>query len=156
MALWDERDEPVLRWVSSLPPTFDQGETVDFATRDPVVFPAIAGLDTATVHASLLALSGEGLIDGRYSDLPNRAQWWDLRVTARGLQLLDEWPDIDRAIIAVGLDELLEAAAAHEDDPDARRELTEGAAAVGRLGGEVVKGAWTSVAQAAGKELSGG
>jgi hypothetical protein len=152
VALWDEVDEPVLRWVRGLPPVFEQNRTYEMATRDPVPCEHIAGLRSDEAHDGLRRLADAGLIDADCTEYVSGAKWYGLRVTAGGLMVVDEWPDLDRVASVTGLQLLLQQfaeSAEPEDKPVLRRAI----GAVGRLGDELVKGTLKSVAGSAGGAL---
>jgi hypothetical protein len=155
MSTWIESDEPTLRWLreqgsSFLPETwiFRLGlrQSVEPAAEVP-------SLDSEQMDRALTRLYEHGLIDGRRQEAIGFASWSGLRVTARGMQVLGEWPDLDQLTSAVGmkmlLDELAKSAPDVEDQGALRRmvgvvgEIGEGVAlnalntAAGDLGGQV-------------------
>jgi hypothetical protein len=151
MTKWDEGDEPVLRWVFSLPPTFDTHEILEFPTSEPEPFGPVEGLDTRTATESLRRLHGYGLIDGRNSGWFGGEGWTELRVTALGLIYLGEWPDLDLVATASMIHHLLRAAA-NEAPEEERAALVRAAGIVGRTVNGVVRDTLTGVAGSAGKE----
>jgi len=155
MSTWTESDEPTLRWLrdqgsSFLPETWN----LQLGLRQSVELAAeVPGLDSEQMDRALTRLHEHGLIDGRRQETTGYASWSGLRITARGMQVLGEWPDLDQLTSAVGmkmlLDELAKSAADTEDQGALRRmvgvigEVGEGVAlnalntAAGDLGGEV-------------------
>jgi hypothetical protein len=105
--LWDRVDEPVLRWVASLPPSRTQDQTFEFPTTEPQPFAPIDGLDTWEVADSLHRLHSHGLIGGGEHLTSGLVDWSQLRVTATGCIVLGEWPDVDRAATAVSVHGIL-------------------------------------------------
>lgn len=154
MALWDEIDEPVLRWVRSLPPVFDQDRTYEMATREAVACEHIAGLQSDQVHEALQRLRGAGLVDGQTTEYVNGAKWYDLRVTAAGLTVMDQWPDLDRVVSVAGLQLLLQQFADSATNNEDKGRMRRAAGAVGRLGDELVRGTIRGVGGSAGGALT--
>lgn len=152
MTLWEDVDERVLRWVFSLPPSFENMEIIDFPTREPVPFAPIKKLNSRTVTESLQRLHGFGFIDGQSGGtLGGLEHWHSLRVTYRGLIYLGEWPDLDLVASASTLHHVLQAVA--EDAPEEEQKALKRAAGVlGRTADAVVRDTITSVAGSAGAE----
>jgi hypothetical protein len=150
--LWERIDEPVLRWVAGLPPSFEM-ELHDLELREPEPFEALPGLTSQDVHEALLRLQSYGLIDGVEGKPMRSATWSRLRVTAKGLIVLGEWPDLDRVATAAGLHRLLRALA--EEAPEEQRgTLVRAAGVVSRTADAVVRGAATDVAGSVGREVA--
>jgi hypothetical protein len=155
MSTWIESDEPVLRWLreqgsSFLPETWN----LRLGLRDSVESPdEVPGLTSEQMDQALIRLLEHGLIDGRRQEAIGFASWSGLRLTAHGMQVLGEWPDLDQLTTAVGLkmlfNELAKSATDTEDQGALRRmvgvigEVGEGIAlstlnnAAGDLGGEL-------------------
>jgi hypothetical protein len=149
--LWDEVDEPVLRWVFSLPPSLSM-ELHTLELREPEPFEPIPGLDSRQIHDALSRLVSHGFVDGRESAAMQSSTWNALRVTAQGLIVLGQWPDLDRVASAAAIHRLLTALA--EDAPvEERSALKRAAGAVSRTAAEVITGTVTDVARAAGREV---
>ncbi len=154
MALWDEVDERVLRWVASLPsPFFEQG-TIDFNTREAPPFASIEGLNERQVVESLNRLRGHGFIDGQDAGFMGGGETWhDLRARPLGLIYLGEWPDLDLVASAASLHKVLRLAA--EDAPDEERTaLLRAAGVVGRTVDGVIRDTLSDVAHGAGGEAA--
>lgn len=150
--LWERVDEPVLRWVASLGSPFEV-DVVKLPSRDPQPFEPVAGIDTLEAHDSLMRLCSHGLIDGDQSGTVGYRTWVKLRITARGLIVLGEWPDLDRVVTAAGLHGLLTAIS--EDAPEGvRSSLRRAAGVVGRTADDVVRGTAVGVARTLGREAS--
>jgi hypothetical protein len=148
MSTWDEVDELVLRWL------FAQDANPDWAGRtdnlmlrpSPESQPAFGGeLDARQVDEALTRLQGFDLIVGERGATTHYAHWSRLRVTARGLILLGQWPDLDRVASAQGLTVLLAELANEAEDPDEKKALRQTAGAVGRLGETIVNSAVESL-----------
>jgi hypothetical protein len=154
VALWDHLDGPVLRWVYGLPSILEQDVMYELATRHPVDSDEIAGVRSNEVHDALVRLCDHELIAGECSLRPGGADWYALRVTAGGLVVLGDWPDVDRVASVSSLQLLLQQFAADSEDDDERTLLRRAAGAIGRIGAELVKGTWTNVASGVGRELS--
>jgi hypothetical protein len=153
MTVWDEIDDGVLRWVFALPPSFDTHEILDFPINEPIPFGPIPELDTGAVTKSLERLRGHGLIAGECSRWFGGDGWHDLRVTARGLMYLGEWPDLDLVATAASMNQLLRLAAAEAPETD-RPVLLRAAGVVGRTVDGVVRGTLAEVAHAGGEEIA--
>jgi hypothetical protein len=151
--LWERVDEPVLRWVASLPGL--TAEIYDIQIRDPEPFEHVPGLDSREVDDSLRRLRSYGLIDGRAADAMQTSMWSSLRVTAHGLIYLGEWPDLDRVATAVSLHRLLRALA-EEAGEDASPALLRAAGVVSRTSDDVLRSTTSELAHDLGKEIAGG
>ena len=136
--LWERVDEPVLRWVASLPPSRTQ-DPFTFPTSEPVPFQPIDGLDTREVTESLHRLWAHGLIDGDEGPPVGEVDWSELRLTATGLVVLGEWPDIDRSATAASVHAILARLAEAADDPEVRGFLLRAAGYAGGLADGVVQ-----------------
>jgi hypothetical protein len=151
--IWERHDEPVLRWVASLP-----GLTVeiyDLEVRDPEPFEHVPGLDSAEVDASLRRLLSYGLVDGRVAEATQTSLWSSLRVTAQGLIILGEWPDLDRVATAASLHTILRALATDAGDGESAA-LIRAAGVVSRTSDDVLRGTASELAHDLGKEIAGG
>jgi len=149
---WTTVDERVLRWVLAQLPTLEQpSEIRDYPTREPQPFPEIEGLDTRQVSEALYRLKSHGLIDGGEDDMGRMVLWWRVRVTARGLQVLGEWPDLDCIASAVSIrNVLLELAG---DAPaEEQKALKRAAGLLGRTSAEVVRDALAELSSDATRE----
>lgn len=152
VTLWTDVDEPVLRWVASLPPSLEM-QMFDFELDEPKPFEPIEGLETRQVHDALARLASHGLIDSRESPTMGQTSWHALRVTARGLIVLEEWPDLDRVASAAAIHRLLTLladGAPEEEKPALRR----AAGAVSRTASEVITGVVVDIAGRAGGETA--
>jgi hypothetical protein len=153
--LWSKVDEPILRWVASLPSTL-RPYRVEYVVRAAEFDHALPGVTGVEAEASLTRLLGAGLIAGTrggtmgpdYKDI-----WSDLRVTASGLVVLGEWPDMDRIATATGIHHLLRAVS--EQAPrEQRAGLRRAAGLVGRTIDGVVRDALLETAGAVGGDLA--
>jgi hypothetical protein len=154
--LWDRVDEPILRWVAALGSVLDPtAPQFVLELREPEPFPAVPGLTSRDVQESLRRLQSHGLIDGREATAMGNSTWSRLRVTAAGLIVMGEWPDLDRVATAASLHQLFRALS--EDAPDAdRTALRRAAGVVARYADEVLRGTAADVAGAAAEEAAGG
>lgn len=149
--LWERVDRKVLEWVHALPPTLER-TMAEWDTQPPETFDDLPEVDGAELHASLQRLRGHGLIDGDGQEaLGGNVCWLNLRVTAEGLILLGEWPDIDRMASAAGLHRLLTALSTSAPEEE-RGPLKRTAGLLGRTADDVLRGTLNDVAGAAGKE----
>lgn len=152
--VWDRVDEPILSWVASLGSVMDSTPTqvhLELHER----FRDVADLTSRDVQRSLLRLRSHGLIDGTESAAMGNSTWSRLRVTAAGLIVLGEWPDLDRVATASSLHELLRALS--EDAPEEERSaLRRTAGSVARTADEVLRGTAADIAGAVGEEAAGG
>lgn len=151
-SLWDSVDNRVLRWVFD-----DWGSSLEnvvyqFDTRPSEEIPELDGLPGDEFDRSLQRLCEHGLLDGHRSEaMSGNVRWTRLRVTAPGLIVLEEWPDLDRLVSAVGIHELLNALA--EAAPEEERgALRKTAGLAGRFGDAVIRATLAQVSGAAGKE----
>ena len=155
MSTWDEVDEVVLRWLLAQDASPDwAGRTGNLVFRPaPEPQPAFAGeLDGRQVDEALTRLQGYGLIVGDRGATTHYAHWSELRLTADGLILLGQWPDLARVSSAQGLTVLLAELANGAEDPDDRKALRQTAGAIGRLGEGIVN----STVESLGSELGSG
>jgi hypothetical protein len=153
--LWDRVDEPILRWVASLGSVMGSDTRLDLELREPEPFEAVPGLTSREVQESLLRLRSHRLIDGTESAAFGNSTWSRLRVTAAGLIVMGEWPDLDRVATAASLHQLLRALSedAPEEDQNALRRA---AGVVARTADDVLRGTAADVAGAMGEEAAGG
>ena len=141
MAVWDEVDDRVLRWLLKRDADPDwAGRTDNLVFRPtPEAQAAFDGdLDARQVDEALARLSGHGLIAGDRGATTHYAYWSQVRLTAQGLILLGEWPDLDRVASAQGLVVLLAELADEASDADDKKALRQTAGAIGRLGEGIV------------------
>ncbi len=151
MTLWHEVDERVLRWVFSLPPSWEM-HSHDFELVEPAPFDPIPGLDSRQVHESLARVVSFGLIDGDEGPAMQSTMWSKLRVTARGMIVLGEWPDLDRVAAAAAIHRLL-AALAEGAPSDEQPALRRAAGTVAHLGDDVVRGTAADIARTIAKDV---
>jgi hypothetical protein len=153
LTLWERVDERVLRWLAAQQPTIGSVQ-YRFETREPVPDDDLPGLSSLEVHESLERLESYGLVDGRTSSAMANTTWTNLRVTALGLIILGEWPDLDRVATAASVHLLLRALA--EEAPESEKSaLRRAAGVVGRTGDDIVRGTVADLAKTAGRELGG-
>lgn len=139
--VWTRQDEPVLRWVLANPSTLSSRMSWTFSIRPDSPPSEIADdLSDRDVHESLFRLASHGLIDGNRQPTSGHEIWSRLRVTAHGLIVLGEWPDLDRIASATGIRRLLLHLA--DQAPEAERQpLQRAAGLVARMGGDAVRDA---------------
>jgi hypothetical protein len=99
----------------------------------------VPGLDERQVDGALIRLNDDGLIDGKRQDYMALAVWSRLRVTGRGLQVLGEWPELDRLNSAEGLRLLLDRMADEIEDPEERSRMKRLIGFLGSIGDGVVE-----------------
>lgn len=159
MTLWADVDERVLRWVLSLPATFDPTQNpplhLPTAAPEPAPVPDLDGLDTRQVDDSMRRLQSGGLIAGKPSEWSAGCSWMDLRVTAKGLQLFDEWPNFDQAASAIGMHLALGELAKAAPDQDTKSALERTRAVVAGMGDAVIKATLQSIAADVGGDVAG-
>jgi hypothetical protein len=152
--LWGTIDEPVLRWVASLPPSLEV-EIQTLQVREPEPFPHVAGLDSRGAHESLLRLRSHALIDGNDHGTTHYVAWSRLRVTADGWKVLGEWPDLDRVATAASIHGLLRILA--DEAPDEERDaLLRAAGVAARTADAVLRDTVTDVAKTVGEDVVNG
>jgi hypothetical protein len=152
--LWERVDEPVLRWVATLPPSLAMEFQV-FEVAEPVAFEPISGLNSRDVHESLRRLLSHRLIAAEEGPPLQSTTWGKLRVAAFGWIVLGEWPDLDRVATAASVHGLLRALA--EDAPEeVRSALVRAAGVVSRTADEVVRGTAANIAGTVGREVAEG
>jgi hypothetical protein len=120
--------------------------------RDSVEPPdEVAGLDSEHLDQALVRLLEHGLVDGKRQETIGFASWTGLRVTARGMQVLGEWPDLDQLASAVGVKMLLNelAKSAPNEEQSSLRRM------VGVIG-DVGEGVAMSTLNATAADLGGG
>jgi hypothetical protein len=143
-------DQPVLRWVFGLPSTLEH-ILYTLHEREPVPDDEIPGLDSREINESLHRLASHGLIDGRSAQTSHDTSWSQLRITAQGLRLLGEWPDLDLVASAATFHHVLRRLA--EDAPDEEKSaLVRAAGSISRTADAVVQGTVNSIAGSLGKE----
>jgi hypothetical protein len=154
MSTWTESDEPVLRWLqeqgsSFLPETWH----LQLGLRDSVEPSDEApGLNSEQMDQALTRLLGHGLIAGRRQETIGYASWSGLRITARALQVLGEWPDLDQLTSAVGMKMLLNELAKSAADPEDQGALRRMVGIIGEVG----EGIALSTLNTAAEDLGGG
>jgi hypothetical protein len=154
MSTWTESDEPALRWLqeqgsSFLPETW----RLQLGLRDSVEpFDEVPGLSSEQMDQALARLQEHGLIAGGRQETTGYASWSGLRITARALQILGEWPDLDQLTSAVGMKLLLNELAKSADDPEDQGALRRMVGVIGEVG----EGIALSTLNAAAGELGGG
>lgn len=157
MSTWAKSDEPVLRWLrdqgsSFLPETWH----LQLGLRRSVEpSEEVPGLDSEEVDRALTRLFEHGLVDGRRQESIGFASWSGLRVTARGLQVLGEWPDLDQLTSAVGIKMLLGELAESASDSDDQGALRRMVGVIGEVGEGVALSTLNKAAGDFGSELGG-
>lgn len=153
MSTWTDSDEPVLRWLRNQGSSFlPEPWSLRLGLRDSVEPPdEVAGLDSERLDQALVRLLDHGLVDARRQETIGFASWTGLRVTARGMQVLGEWPDLDQLASAVGVKMLLNelAKSAPNEEQGSLRRM------VGVIG-DVGEGVAMSTLNAAAADLGGG
>ena len=108
-------------------------------------------MDSEHLDQALVRLLEHGLVDGKRQETIGFASWTGLRVTARGMQVLGEWPDLDQLASAVGVKMLLNelAKSAPNEEQSSLRRM------VGVIG-DVGEGVAMSTLNATAADLGGG
>lgn len=148
VSTWTEIDEPVLRWLREEPPSFlPETWNLRLGLRRSVEPPdEVAGLDSEQMDLALTRLFDHGLIDGRRQETVGYAYWSALRLTARGMQILGEWPNLDQLASALGMKALLDEIAMSAEDPEDKRALRRMIGLIGDLGEGVAMNALNAAA----------
>jgi hypothetical protein len=148
VSTWTESDEPVLRWLREQRPSFlPEIWNLQLGLRRSVEPPdEVAGLDSEQMDLALTRLFDHGLIDGRRQETIGYAYWSALRLTARGMQVLGEWPDLDQLASAMGTKALLDEMAKSAEDPEDKRALRRMIGVIGELGEGVAMNALNAAA----------
>ena len=148
MSTWDEIDEVVLRWLLAQDSNPKWRGITGSLPLNPAPKPAPRfgdELDTRQVDEALTRLSGYGLVDGKREATMSDVTWTHLRLTARGLIVLGEWPDLDRVTGAHGLVVLLAELADERVERGDQVALRKAAGTVQRLGEDIVSSTFESV-----------
>jgi hypothetical protein len=138
---WAGIDQRVLRWVLEQSDAPEWRSRIIELTLRPEPEPCAefdGGPNTLQMDEALLRLRGYGLTAGNRHET-EAAIWSHLRITADGLILLGEWPDLDRVASFEGVQVMLAALAKKAEDPDDKSALRRTAGAIGRLGQGVVE-----------------
>jgi hypothetical protein len=77
--------------------------------------------------------------------------WWRLRVTGLGLQVLGEWPDLDRIASAVSIRNVL-VELSNDALPEEQKALKRAAGLLGRTSAEAVRDALAELGSDATRE----
>jgi hypothetical protein len=148
MSTWDEVDDRILRWLLAQDSSPEWRGISGSLPNQPEPVPRFGeDLDSRQVAESLRRLVGYGFVDGTREATFSDVTWTDLRVTARGLIVLGEWPDMDRVAGAHGLVFLLSELAGEASDEDDQRSLRKAAGTVQRLGEDIVASTMESVGE---------
>jgi len=148
VSTWDEIDEVVLRALLAKDGDSSWRGITGSLPLHPEPKPTSVlgdGLDSRQVDEALGRLRGYGLIAGEREPTMSDVTWAHLRVTAGGLIILGEWPDLDRVAGAQGLVVVLSELAAEAEDGEDRKALRKAAGSVQRLGEEIVSSTLESV-----------
>lgn len=157
MSTWTESDEPVLRWLQAEVPSFlPETWHLRLGLRDSVEpSEEVPELNTEQVDQALTRLQEHGLIAGKRQETIGYASWSGLRVTARGLQVLGEWPDLDQLTSAVGIKMLLNELAQSAGDPEDQGALRRMVGVIGEVGEGVALSTLNAAAGDLGGDLDG-
>jgi hypothetical protein len=149
MTLWQEVDEPVLRWLAGERSSFINGWQLKLTIRpDPPRSEEVPGLDERQVDGALVRLRDHGLVDGKREEFGAFAVWSRLRVTGVGQQILGEWPELDRLNSAEGLRLLFDRMADEAENPEERSGLKRLIAFMVSIGDGVVEKTFNEAAAA--------
>ena len=129
---WDRIDLPVLRYVQTFP--YHMQWHFDRKGQDEEL-PQFGGEE---LDQALRRLEGYGLVTWRHrNETTGYFVYTHLRLTPRGLRVLEEWPPAEEAQIGAALVQVLLALAEDADEPEAKL-LRRAAGAAGRFAGDVV------------------
>lgn len=148
MSTWNRVDERVLRWLLEQDSNPDWLGQIDQLTlhAQPEPRPEFSGeLDSREVDETLTRLLSYDLIAGVRGETVSFAHWARLRLTDRGLIVLGQWPDLDRAASFEGLTVLIARLAERVTDEGDKTALRQTAGAIGRLGEGIVDSALESL-----------
>lgn len=138
MSLWDERDEPVLRWLVENPSPVNMLSTHRFgsAARD-----GVPSLTQAQVHLAVETLNDAGYVSSgdAQADGGGGVLWTGFFVTGAGKQALGLWPRFDALGSPGELADILDALAENAPTEEQASNLKRAAAAVRRMAPGVVR-----------------
>ena len=139
MTLWDERDEPVLRWLVDNPPRANMLMTHRSATAP---HDGVPSLTRAQVHRAVETLHDAGYLssDGDQADGGGGALWTRFQVTGAGKQAVGLWPRFDALGFPGELADIIDALAENAPTEEQASNLKRAAAAVRRAAPGVVRG----------------
>ncbi len=131
--LWEEADEPVLKFVQTFPFKFD----LELDRRGPTEeLPSLTGEE---FDSSLRRLEDFGLISWRSrSETIGYFRYSGLRLAADGLRVLGLWPPREEALLASAVVQLLRALAEDSDSEVESKKLKRAAGVVARFTGDVI------------------
>lgn len=157
MSTWSEIDEPVLRWLHAQPSSFIPETWILRLELRRYTKPSeeVPDLSTEQVDQALIRLQKHGLIDGERGEAIGFSSWSRLRVTALGMQLLGEWPDLDQLASAVSLKLLLNELANLAPDSEDHGALRRLIGVAGEVGEAVVVSTLNNAAGELGADLGG-
>lgn len=157
MSTWTDSDEPVLRWLHSQGSSFlPEPWQLQLGLRRSIEpSEEVPELDSEQMDRALTRLFEHGLIDGQRQETIGYAYWSSLRITARGMQLLGEWPDLDQLTSVVGIKMLLDELARSTADAGDQGALRRMVGAIGEVGEGVALSALNAAAGDLGGELGG-
>lgn len=92
------------------------------------------------------------LVDGDRRESIGYAAWFKLRVTARGFQVLDEWPNLKQLAAAESVQAVLAGVAQGSSDAEERGTLRGAAGVVASLGEGIVQNVLTGVTRDLGQQ----
>jgi hypothetical protein len=157
MSTWTESDEPVLRWLRAQGSSFlPEPWNLKLGLRDSVEPPdEVPGLNSEQMDQALTRLLEHGLTNGRRQETIGYAFWSSPRLTARGMQVLGEWPDFDQLATAVGMKMLLNELAKSATDTEDQAGLRRMVGVIGEVGEGIALSTLNSAAGDLGGELDG-
>lgn len=158
MSAWTESDEPVLRWLREQGPSFlPETWILRLGLREWVEPPEeVPGLDSEEMDRALVRLHEHGLIEGQRQEAIGFSSWSRLRITAGGMQVLGEWPDLDHLTSAVGMKMLLSELAKSAADTEDQGALRRMVGVIGEVGEGVAMSTLNAAAGDLGGDLDGG
>jgi hypothetical protein len=115
----------------------------------------VPGLNSEQMDQALIRLFEHGLIDGRRQETTGYTSWSGLRMTAGGMQVLEEWPDLDQITSALGVKTLLNELAKSAMDTEDQSALRRLVGVIGEVGESVALSTLNTAAGDLGGELGG-
>ena len=139
MSLWDERDEPVLRWLVENPPRANILSTHRSVTA---LHDGVRSVNQAQFHRAVETLRDAGYIasDDPQSEGGGGVHWTRFQVTGGGKQALGLWPRFDALGSPGELADILDALAENAPTEEQASNLKRAAAAVRRAAPTVLRG----------------
>jgi hypothetical protein len=137
MTLWDERDEPALRWLSDKPP---HGNILATHRTDTAPHEGVPTLTRSQFHRAVQTLRDAGYVASDEPQGQGGVHWTRFQVTGAGKQALGLWPRFDALGSPGELADILDALAENAPTEEQASNLKRAAAAVRRAAPGVIRG----------------